>query len=130
MAQTVELFDGTVSESGVALDGKLVHTLAPPDGSSDLGHPVATDYFRGRGNFVPTDTEQLDGLLYVTTGYSNLDFVLTARILSTNPFRAAWHDLAFGGKGGGVDRDRDKDGRLEPNGHAQKHAGEAADDRE
>jgi hypothetical protein len=84
------------------LGGKLVQTLQPPDGSSDLGHPVANDYFRGRGNFVPTDTEQLDGLLYVTTGYSNLDFVLTARILSTNPFRVAWHDLAFGGKGGGV----------------------------
>jgi hypothetical protein len=67
-----------------------------------LGHPTASDYFTGRGNFVPTDVEQLDGLFYITTGYSNLDFVLTARILSTNPFRAAWHDLAFGGKGTGT----------------------------
>lgn len=85
-----------------SLDGKLVNTLGAPDGSGDLGHPIATDYFSGRGNFVPTDVEQLDGLLYVTTGYSNLDFVLTARILSTNPFKATWHDLAFGGKGTGV----------------------------
>jgi len=84
------------------VDGKLVHTLSPPDGAGDLGSPVANDYFRGRGNFVPTDTDQLDGILYVATGYSNLDFVLTARILGTNPFRAAWHDLAFGGKGTGA----------------------------
>ena len=84
------------------LNGKLLSTLAPPDGKADLGSPVANDYFAGRGNFVPTDTEQLDGLLYITTGYSNLDFVLTARILSTNPFRAQWHDLAFGGRGTGA----------------------------
>jgi hypothetical protein len=84
------------------LDGKLVHTLDAPDGSGDLGYPTATNYFRGRGNFVPTDVEQLDGLFYITTGYSNLDFVLTARILGTSPFKAAWHDLAFGGRGSGV----------------------------
>ncbi len=83
------------------LDGRLVHTLDPPEPGADLGHPAATAYFKGRGNFVPTDVEQLDGLLYVATGYSNLDFVLTARILSTAPFRAEWHDLAFGGKGTG-----------------------------
>lgn len=84
------------------LDGKLVHALKTPDADTDVGHPVANDYFSGRGSFIPTDVEQLDGLLYVATGYSNLDYVLTARILSTNPFRAAWHDLAFGGKGPGV----------------------------
>lgn len=84
------------------LDGKLVNTLKAPDGQSDLGHPVATNYFAGRGSLIPTDVEQLDGLFYVATGYSNLDFVLTAKIHSTNPFRATWHDLAFGGKGNGV----------------------------
>lgn len=84
-----------------SLEGRLEHTLLPPEAGADLGHPIANDYFRGRGNFVPTDTEQLDGLLYMTTGYSNLDFVLTARIVSTNPFRAVWHDLAFGGRGTG-----------------------------
>lgn len=85
-----------------SLDGKLVHTLKAPDGDSDLGHPIANDYFYGKGNFVPTDVEHLDGLLYVATGYSRLDFVLTAQILSTRPFKAAWHDLAFGGKGSAV----------------------------
>jgi hypothetical protein len=84
-----------------SLDGKLVHTLNAPDGARDMGHPVATDYFAGRGNFVPTDVEQLDGLFYIPTGYSNLDFVLSAKILSTNPFRAEWNDLAFGGRGTG-----------------------------
>lgn len=84
------------------MSGKLVHTLRPPEGGTDVGNPIATDYFSKGGNFVPTDVEHLDGLLYVATGYSKLDFVLTARVLSTNPFRAEWHDLAFGGKGGGV----------------------------
>jgi hypothetical protein len=83
------------------LDGKLVHTLHTPEGGTDLGYPVANDYFAGQGNFVPTDVEQLDGLLYITTGYSNLDFVLTARVVSTHPFNAVWHDLAFGGRGTG-----------------------------
>ncbi len=85
-----------------SLDGRLLHTLKTPEGDSDLGNPIANDYFRGKGSFIPTDVEQLDGLLYVATGYSKLDFVLTARIISTNPFRAAWHDLAFGGKGTGA----------------------------
>jgi hypothetical protein len=84
------------------MDGKLVHTLKAPAGGTDTGHPVATDYFNGRGNFIPTDVEQLDGLMYMTTGYSNLDYVLTARILSTSPMKISWHDLAFGGRGAGV----------------------------
>ncbi len=81
------------------LDGKLVHTLEAPSGENDFDQPAVRDYFMGSGNFVPTDVEQLDGLFYVTTGYSSLDFVLTARIASTSPFKAHWHDLAFGGKG-------------------------------
>ena len=84
------------------IDGKLVHTLRAPEGGTDVGHPVATDYFAGRGNFIPTDVEQLDGMMYMTTGYSNLDYVLTARILATNPFKVQWHDLAFGGRGTGI----------------------------
>jgi len=83
------------------ITGKLVHTLMPPDGKKDLGSPVANDYFKGRGNFIPTDTEYVDGLIYMTTGYSNLDYVLTAKVLSTSPFKAEWHDLAFGGRGTG-----------------------------
>ncbi len=84
------------------LDGKLVHTLNAPTAKDDFDEPTVNQYFSALGNFVPTDVEQLDGLFYVTTGYSSLDFVLTARIVSTNPFRTVWHHLAFGGKGGGV----------------------------
>ena len=84
------------------LSGKLVHSFGTPDGTKDLGHPNANNYFIGRGNFVPTDLEQLNGMFYIATGYSNLDYVLTAKILSTDPFKTAWYDLAFGGKGDGV----------------------------
>jgi hypothetical protein len=84
------------------LEGRLVHSLNAPDGKRDLGFPVATDYFAGGGKFIPTDVEQLDGLFYIPTGYSSLDFVLTARITSTAPFAAEWNDLAFGGRGAGL----------------------------
>jgi hypothetical protein len=83
------------------LDGKLVHVLKTPEGGTDLGDPIANNYFLGMGSFIPTDVEQLDGRYYITTGYSNLDFVLTAR-LSFQPFNAVWDDLAFGGRGTGV----------------------------
>ena len=32
---------------------------------------------------------------------NDLDYVLTAKILSTHPFRVVWNDLAFGGRGDG-----------------------------
>ena len=83
------------------LEGKLVHTLNAPSPTDDFDHPTVNNYFSGKGDFVPTDVEQLDGLFYVTTGYSDLDFVLTARLLSLWPFRTVWHDLVFGGKGDG-----------------------------
>jgi hypothetical protein len=83
------------------IDGKLLHTLKAPEQGSDVGHPTATDYFGAKGNFVPTDVEQLDGVVYMTTGYSKLDFVLTARVASTKPLKLIWHDLAFGGRGSG-----------------------------
>jgi hypothetical protein len=84
------------------IDGKLLGTLGTPSKGVDVGHPIANTYFENDGPFIPTDTEQLDGMLYVPTGYSKLDFVLTAKILSTKPFKAEWYDMAFGGKGEGV----------------------------
>jgi len=83
------------------LDGKLDSVLATPDAGVDLGNPAPNDYFKSKGKFVPTDVEQLDGKLYITTGYSPLDYVLTARILKTNPVELAWNNLSFGGKGKG-----------------------------
>lgn len=93
--------NGSASVYTTTLDGRLVHTLKTPAGGTDMGHPIATDYFAGRGSFIPTDVEQLDGMYYVSTGYSNLDFVLTAKIQPGSAFKAAWHDLAFGGRGTG-----------------------------
>ncbi len=83
-----------------AINGKLLHTLGKPEGV-DLGHPVPNKYFADGGPFIPTDMEQLDGMMYVATGYSKLDYVLTARIAKTKPFQITWHDLSFGGKGNG-----------------------------
>jgi hypothetical protein len=81
------------------LDGKLLHTLEAPGAGDDFGLAAVNDYFRGGGNFAPTGVAYLDGKYFVTTGYSALDYVLTARILRLNPFQAAWFDLVFGGKG-------------------------------
>ncbi len=82
-----------------SLEGKLVHVLNGPSEEDNFNHPAVDKYFSDKGNFVPTDVEELDGLFYVTTGYSSLDLVLTARILGMDPFKVAWHDLAFGGRG-------------------------------
>jgi hypothetical protein len=84
------------------LQGELVHTLNIPGQEDDFDQPTVNNYFYGKGNFAPTDVEHLDGLFYVATGYSSLDFVLTAKIQSTSPFKADWYDLAFGGKGSGA----------------------------
>jgi len=44
----------------------------------------------------------MDGLYYITTGYSNLDYVLTAKVSSEKQFEAAWNDLTWGGKGNAI----------------------------
>ena len=85
-----------------SLAGKLLHTLAAPRPGDDFDLQAVNDYFFVRGKFTPTDVEYLAGLFYVTTGYSSLDYVLTARVLSTDPVSAVWNDLAFGGKGDGL----------------------------
>jgi hypothetical protein len=85
-----------------SLDGKLVHTLNAPTAAADFEQPEVHDYFLGGGNFSPTAVEYLEGLYYVTTGYCNLDYVLTARVTPEQRFGAVWNDLAFGGKGDGI----------------------------
>jgi hypothetical protein len=84
-----------------ALSGELLSTLGPPGADDDLGLDAVRDYFAGGGAFVPTDVAYLDGWLYITTGYSSLDYVLTGRVENERPWRAAWNDLAFGGRGSG-----------------------------
>jgi hypothetical protein len=84
------------------LDGKLVSTLSAPTVDDDLDNPTVNNYFAGGGSFVPTGVTELDGRYYMSTGYSFLDYVLTARISSYNPFTLAWNDLVFGGRGDAV----------------------------
>jgi hypothetical protein len=80
------------------LNGKLVNKLPAPV-ADQMTVPAVKQWFANGGNFVPTDVDYLDGSYYVTTGYSALDYVLTAKITSTKPFAAEWNGLAFGGKG-------------------------------
>ncbi|MGH9402796.1 MAG: twin-arginine translocation signal domain-containing protein [Terriglobia bacterium] len=82
-----------------ALDGTLLSTLDAPPPDHEFEPPEVRDYFQGGGNFAPTGAAYLDGLYYFTTGYSKLDYVLTARVMT--PSRVEWSDLAFGGKGDG-----------------------------
>ncbi len=94
--------NGSAQVFTTGLDGKLLHTLDTPPASADLGAAAVKEYFDGGGKFVPTDADRLGDLLYVATGYSDLDYVLTAKIASENPLKLSWHNLAFGGKGEGV----------------------------
>jgi len=85
-----------------SLDGRLVHKLDAPTAADNFEQPEVHDYFLGGGNFSPTAVEYLEGLYYVTTGYCNLDYVLTARVTPNRRFEAVWNDLAWGGKGEGI----------------------------
>ncbi len=83
------------------LDGKLLDTLNAPTSENDFqDYPPVNAYFHEGGAFVPTDVEYLREMYYVTTGYSKLDYVLTADV-EDEPTIATWSDLAFGGKGDG-----------------------------
>ena len=81
------------------LDGQLVHTLEAPDATTDFKHQAVNTYFSEGGKFVPTGVTHVDGMLYVTTGYSDLDYILGAKLTSLQPLEASWYPLAFGGKG-------------------------------
>jgi len=85
-----------------SLDGKLVHKLDAPTAADEFEQPAVHDYLLGGGNFSPTAVEYLEGLYYVTTGYCNLDYVLTARVTADKNVQAVWNDLAWGGKGDGI----------------------------
>ena len=84
------------------LDGTLLHTLNTPGKSARFDEPTVDTYFREGSAFVPTDVDYLDGMFYVSTGYSKLDYVLTARLTGGSSPKFEWNDLAFGGRGEGV----------------------------
>jgi hypothetical protein len=78
------------------LGGSLVHTLEAPGTYNKFDKKAVNEYFAKGEKFVPTDVDVLNGLYYIATGYSSLDYVLTASIDTQT-----WDDLAFGGKGDG-----------------------------
>ena len=98
------------------LDGKMLHKLDAPTADDDFEQREVHDYFLGGGNFSPTAVEYLEGLYYVTTGYCNLDYVLTARVTPENRFEAVWNDLAWGGKGDEIGKFRTGHGITKPPG--------------
>lgn len=86
------------------LEGDLVNVLSGPSSDHRFGPDSVNAYFQQGGAFVPTDVERMGDRLYVTTGYSDLDYVLTGRIQSVDGGSGSevdvqWGDLAFGGKG-------------------------------
>jgi hypothetical protein len=92
--------EGTIFTT--TLDGKLVHKLDAPTANDKFEQQAVHDYLLGGGNFAPTAVEYLEGLYYVTTGYCNLDYVLTAKVTREKEFEAAWNDLSWGGKGNAI----------------------------
>ncbi|MCC6796297.1 MAG: hypothetical protein IT366_14340 [Candidatus Hydrogenedentes bacterium] len=81
------------------LDGTLVNTLDAPTAETEFGTEAVNKYFDDAKNkFVPTDVTKLGDLYYIATGYSDLDYVLTATVKG-NAESVAWNKLAFGGKG-------------------------------
>lgn len=85
------------------MNGKLLNTLAAPTKHFKFQDPKVSTYFNKNGKFAPTDTDILNNTLYVTTGYSGLDYVLTADVkdgaATGQPLVIEWNSLVFGGKG-------------------------------
>lgn len=83
------------------IDGELRYTLDVPTAETKFDDPVVSKYFADGGKFVPTDVICVNKRFYVTTGYSPLDYVLTADVKLKEGGSAAWTPFAFGGKGDG-----------------------------
>ncbi len=81
------------------IQGDLLHTLDAPTADTPFDENRVTKYFDDGGKFVPTDVEILDQRFYITTGYSALDYVLTADVNIKDGVSAEWTPFAFGGKG-------------------------------
>lgn len=82
------------------IGGKLLNTLDGPTADMEFSERRVERYFdKPENRFVPTDVEVVDEKFYVTTGYSSLDYVLTAEVDTSNGVGTKWNALAFGGKG-------------------------------
>jgi hypothetical protein len=85
------------------LQGEILNTLETPKATMQFGKARVNTYFANDGKFVPTDVSYRDDTFYVTTGYSPLDYVLTAKAKAKKRGKVttAWAPLAFGGRGDG-----------------------------
>ena len=81
------------------ITGDLLHTLNAPTAETPFDEGRVSKYFREGGKFVPTDVEILNNRFYITTGYSPLDYVLTADVKTKDGVSVEWTPFAFGGKG-------------------------------
>ena len=81
--------------------GKLLDTLERPSSDIAFTERRVVRYFEKPENrFVPTDVEVVNNKFYVATGYSSLDYILTADVdPSDSSVGTEWTTLAFGGKG-------------------------------
>lgn len=93
--------NGTAKVYTTSIDGTLLNTLDAPTAETKFDSDVVTKYFAEGGKFVPTDVEVLDRRFFVATGYSPLDWVLTADVKLKESGAGAWTPFAFGGKGDG-----------------------------
>ena len=81
--------------------GELKFVIEAPTAETKFDDEIVSKYFAEGGKFVPTDVEVLDKRYYVTTGYSALDYVLTADVKMKEGGSGEWTPFAFGGKGDG-----------------------------
>jgi hypothetical protein len=83
------------------LTGTLIDTLGTPSNDFEFSDPEVNAYFDSGDVLVPTDVAMHDGMYYITTGYSDLDYVLTATMEGDKP-AFNWNALAFAGRGDGA----------------------------
>jgi hypothetical protein len=81
------------------LDGTMVNTLNAPEKGFPFEENRVFKWFDKPDAFIPTDVEYHNGKYYITTGYSQLDWVLIADVKDKKKFSTEWTPKAFGGKG-------------------------------
>jgi hypothetical protein len=81
------------------LDGTMVNTLNAPEQGFKFEEDRVFRWFNKPDAFIPTDVEYADGKYYITTGYSQLDWVLIANVKDKKSMSVEWTPKAFGGKG-------------------------------
>ncbi|MFP6581593.1 MAG: hypothetical protein VCD00_03440 [Candidatus Hydrogenedentota bacterium] len=81
------------------LDGTLLNILESPTAETKFDENRVSKYFADGKKFIPTDVEVVNNKFYITTGYSPLDYVLTANVKAKKDVTSEWASMAFGGKG-------------------------------